>query len=904
MGAALRGWPAVAAFGFAVALLLYAITLSADLQAADSGELQIAAFALSIPHPPGYPLYTLLAWLAARLPISPAPYAGISLLSALTSALAVAITAALPGSGGWARRLAGLGAAIALATSVTFWAQATTANIRSLTALLVAVMVACVVFADAARGGQDWRARGPVTGVSPRFLAARRGLLLFALAFGLGIGHHASLAFPGVVLGSFVMVGYLRARATPRDRALGVMAAFGLFAAAQVLWLLLPLRTAAPSPLAHADLSSLNGFLDHALARGFEGDFFYFVRVEPQRLGDRLALLPGLLTFQFSLPVLAVLALGWAGLIWRRRALGLTLAGAFGLHMFVTLAYRAPQTVEYALPAWLIAVAGAGLGIASLAETGNQAPTAGPDIRLAPAGSRLRVRSRTNTSVAPAAWRPLAARLAAIAPAGLGLVLAGLATTDGVSRYASFAQTASDHRVRGLAEAALAVAPRDGVILAQWHQATPIWGLQTIEGLRPDARVRYVFPEGAEPYEDTYARRATAVPATVLTVFGPQFAARGLCASPAGPLPVWQVGACPAEPVSSAVAAVFDKRFELVSVEVVARAAAGGQALARVSWRSLGAIGDGDALTVRLLYPDGRLAANTDIQLAPVQAIGESRSQLISLGIPLDVAPGPQVIRAGAYRAAGSGFVVFHDAAGAEFPAVAGLQIDPPNLPPVTARPGRWPQSCAPGRTPELIGVDYDLGLPGKMRLYTHWTTEVAATLTLRSPAAPPAQAVLPAAGGCATVIFDTNPAKGLALDVGGRTLALPDPRPGERYVPFADGITLMSAGIQRRGDDAVATFDWQASQPVASDIKVSARVFGEGAFRQHDGTPALGAIPTLKWIAGTRVADVHYLGPIGNQAALLGDVKLYDNFTQLPLPALDPRYERDGVPFFREQER
>ena len=32
-----------------------------------------------------------------------------------------------------------------------------------------------------------------------------------------------------------------------------------------------------------------------------------------------------------------------------------------------------------------------------------------------------------------------------------------------------------------------------------------------------------------------------------------------------------------------------------------------------------------------------------------------------------------------------------------------------------------------------------------------------------------------------------------------------------------------------------------------------------------------------------------------------VGDVKVYDNFTQLPLPLLDPRYEREGAPLFRE---
>ena len=106
---------------------------------------------------------------------------------------------------------------------------------------------------------------------------------------------------------------------------------------------------------------------------------------------------------------------------------------------------------------------------------------------------------------------------------------------------------------------------------------------------------------------------------------------------------------------------------------------------------------------------------------------------------------------------------------------------------------------------------------------------------------------------------------------------------------------------LGRRAGDVVATLDWLAGRAVTTDYKVSVRASGGGAFRQHDGTPALGAIPTLKWIAGVRVADTHVLGPITGASMLSGDVKIYDNFSQLLLPMLDPRYERDGAPLFRE---
>jgi len=893
---------AVGGVVFVAALILYAVTLRGDVQAADAGELQIAAWTLSIPHPPGYPLYTLLAWVASHLPIGASPYVRISLLSALSSALGAGVLAALVASSrpadAWPRRIAGLGAGLILATSVTYWAQATTANIRSLTALFSVGLVLAVVAADAARREQDWRAQMAVNGVSPRFAAARAAVLVCAAVLGLGAGHHLSLAFPGAVLGAFALAILLRARGTRRDHALGLLAAAGVFAASQLVWLLLPLRTAAPSPLDHGNLASLGGFLDHALARGFEGDFFHFVRVAPERLGDRLALLPQLFAFQFSPAALAVMAVGWAGLIWRRRALGLTLAGAMVLHLFITLTYRAPQTVEYALPAWVFAVAGAGLGLAALLVP-HKAPVAGAGDPARDRSPGLSVREwptfRRGTSA------ELLARSRGAAPLVLGAVLSIIALGDGLTRFASFAQLASDRSERALAEAALASTPQGGTILGQWHQVTPIWALQAIEGMRPDVQARYVYPEGAEAYEDTFARRAAEAPATLLTVYGPQFAARGICVDPVGAIPIWRTSACELGAAGTASITVFDQRITLVALESVAGSRPGEWLRVRVAWRVRGPIQPGDALTIRIVYPDGRLAANTDISLDARQAAGETRTQLIALGLPLDIPPGPLDIRVGAYRATGQGFVQYADAVGAEFPIAARTAVSVASAAPATTRPMRWPQSCAAGDRPALIGLDYDLGLPGKMRIYTHWVTRSGASVTLRSPAAAPATIALPAANGCATLIFDTAPENGMILEVDGVVLQLPDPRPSERYVPFADGVTLTGAHLQRRGNEAAVGLDWLSGYPVTTDYKISVRVLGGGTFRQHDGVPGLGAIPTLKWIAGTRVADTHILGPIAGASTLLGDIKIYNNFSQLPLPLLDPRYERDGAPLFRE---
>ena len=58
------------------------------------------------------------------------------------------------------------------------------------------------------------------------------------------------------------------------------------------------------------------------------------------------------------------------------------------------------------------------------------------------------------------------------------------------------------------------------------------------------------------------------------------------------------------------------------------------------------------------------------------------------------------------------------------------------------------------------------------------------------------------------------------------------------------------------------------------------------------DGIPAMGAIPTLKWIAGSRVTDRHELTvpPDAPAGRVIGTLIIYDAFTGRTLPLLDPR--------------
>ena len=75
-------------------MTVYVATLAPSLtfenSGTDGGDLIAAAWTLGVPHPPGYPTYTLLAWLATRLPVGTIAYR-VNLFSALSAALAVGL---------------------------------------------------------------------------------------------------------------------------------------------------------------------------------------------------------------------------------------------------------------------------------------------------------------------------------------------------------------------------------------------------------------------------------------------------------------------------------------------------------------------------------------------------------------------------------------------------------------------------------------------------------------------------------------------------------------------------------------------------------------------------------------------------------------------------------------------
>ena len=148
-----------------IAFLVYLATLGPSVGLEDSGELATAADHLGVPHPPGYPFWTLCCWIFCRLFSwvtymgQPTPAWAVSLFSAVAGALAAGCTAMLicrsgsdmldsisgDGDADEARRdsnarmalAGGLGGSLAFAFSPVEWSQSTIVEIYSLNALFL-----------------------------------------------------------------------------------------------------------------------------------------------------------------------------------------------------------------------------------------------------------------------------------------------------------------------------------------------------------------------------------------------------------------------------------------------------------------------------------------------------------------------------------------------------------------------------------------------------------------------------------------------------------------------------------------------------------------------------------------------------------------------------------------------
>lgn len=419
---AIGRWSLLAA---GIALAVYRGCLPPTVTGEDAGELIVAAQFLGVPHPPGYPTWTLYAHLFTWLPWGSVAWR-VALSSAVAAAGAVGVLCALllrlTGS-----RAAALGASLTLAFSLEFWEQAIIPEVYALNAFCFVALLAAL------------RPQAPM----PRFRPPRT-YRRFGWAYGLALGVHNTLWLLGPV---FALYAY----ATERQRtgrwsryAVATLCA----AAGACVFFYLPWASARNPPVDWGNPETLGNFLN-VLRRE---QYAFMVSENPHSLMRFLrqtAILAPAAAAQFTPWIGAVSLLGF---LWMFRRHAAYMALVLGSGLLVMAAFILVQNFTYdAEWLWVMSVFQIPLYIAAA---------------FGLAGAIAFVAARA----------PKTAALFAV------ICIVSPLLAHGRHNY-----RAGDTYVASYAQALLDGLPQDAILIpAADHETFPILYLQHSEGQRPD----------------------------------------------------------------------------------------------------------------------------------------------------------------------------------------------------------------------------------------------------------------------------------------------------------------------------------------------------------------------------------------------------------------------------------
>jgi len=394
----------VAAGVFAAALALYAWTLAPTVTLVDSGELILAARSLGVAHPPGFPLYVLLAHLATMVPVGSIALR-VNFASALFAALAsgVAIPVVIeamimsrmtkPANEARKKRERGkktktkqspsrfrdesldqtsfeliapcLASGLLLCCSRTLWAYATIAEVYTLNTLLI-LIIFFLMFrwrrtkAEREQGGN----RTGSANDSSQHATRKTGdgfLYAAAFVFGLGLGvHHVSV---GLMLPAFAVLVFLtEGLSFFASRRLVYAALFG-FAGLFAVYAYLPLAASRNPIMNWGDPRTFERLWWHVTGKQYQVFLSFSVATMASQFGDfiKLALREfGPPWFPLT-PALAVL--GLVSLFRRDRTTFWFLIFVVAANLTYALGYEIAEDKDaYYLPAFLASVIAAGFG--------------------------------------------------------------------------------------------------------------------------------------------------------------------------------------------------------------------------------------------------------------------------------------------------------------------------------------------------------------------------------------------------------------------------------------------------------------------------------------------------------------------------------------------------------------
>jgi hypothetical protein len=424
---------------FVALLVLYTATLAPSVVGGDSGELLGSALTGGVPHPPGYPLFALLARVFAALPLGHSPAWRVNLLSAVSTAAAgglVCATVLL-----WTRQAAAaLFAAALFGTSSEVWLHATSVEVFGLNVMFVALAFLLWL------GVERTRRRSLVFGL--------------ALSCGLAMCNHHTFLFVGAPLclrALWVARRELRLRGVALAVALGML---GLLPYAY-LWF----ASASPAAVSWGDISNLDELVGHILRRAY-GTFSMGQAGKDGAFVSEGTFLPTL----WHMLGLATVRLLWVG----------ALLAPYGL--YTAFKDRAQRRL-----AWVLAVV-LGLYAISFSALSNLSTSQGLYLWVL---ARFFIQS--DCMVAIAAGLGFAKLVHLLherwpkSPAFAGYLAAGLLFASGVVFHVGYANQRHNTVMRDFVETAFASLPPNAIVITMGdHLTGSVFYLHEVEKLRPD----------------------------------------------------------------------------------------------------------------------------------------------------------------------------------------------------------------------------------------------------------------------------------------------------------------------------------------------------------------------------------------------------------------------------------
>jgi len=458
-----------AALLFAAAFALFATTGARDITWLHSGEdgpeFAATALTLGIPHPTGYPLYTLIGRLVTLVPRI-RPGHGLALLSALFAASTVVLlylairrgaSLAKVSLDGPAGTLGPAAASIAFALSPTFWSQSIITEVYALHLFFASLLVYLAI-----------RQAGRATA---------RGACLLIYFCGLALGHHLAIVeiLPGVL---FLLL--------ERKRPGELLRALPFFLLGASVLLFLPIRGSCQPRFQWGVHETWEGFRWAALGSQYH---FRLQSFSIERFGNLLGAFVGhRIPHEFGAAGWIVPTAGAFLVAVRHPVLFLGTFLPFLLNLGLTFAYEIPDPEAYYLPSYLLMALWSGIALAAL-----------PD-------AAMRLIARARRAAAPA---PRAASRAVPVALGLALLLLAVAPLPGRARRLDASR---DRTARAYADSAMAVLTPAAIVITQGDGRTfALWDACAEAG-RNDISVAYqalfVWPWYLTSLHHTFPDRA------------------------------------------------------------------------------------------------------------------------------------------------------------------------------------------------------------------------------------------------------------------------------------------------------------------------------------------------------------------------------------------------------------